>query len=133
MMIIPSTYRVEAVDTAHAALDIIAEGLTDLVIMDIGLPDYSGLELLRRMRGSGQQAKVIVMSGRGSVESAEEALKLGVVAYLLKPFNFLEVLALVQDSLPVPQAESVLSEPMRISSVPQVESIPEVMLKSVEF
>ena len=76
-MILCPFYRVDITETACAALQIIIKHPVDLVIMDIALPDYSGMELLRRMRVSGQDVNVIVMAGRGSVESAEEALRLG--------------------------------------------------------
>lgn len=117
MMILGTFYRIYTAETASAALEILAECPMDLVIMDIGLPDYSGMELLRRVRASGQNVKVIVMSGRGSVESAEEAMRLGAVAYLLKPFNFLEVLTLVEDGVKAAGGESVSRLPSRISSI----------------
>ena len=96
LIILNSFNRVYTASTASAALAILDACPMDLVIMDVGLPDYSGLELLQRMRAHGHNVKVIVMSGRGSVESAEEAMRLEAVAYLLKPFNFHEVIALVQ-------------------------------------
>ena len=105
MMILSSFYRVHIAETASAALKILADRPIDLVIMDVGLPDYSGIELLRRVRASGQDVKVIVMSGGASIESAEEVLRLGALAYLLKPFNFQEVLTLVEGALKVKGAE----------------------------
>ena len=99
MMILGSFYRIYTAETASAALKIIVDCPIDLVLMDVGLPDYSGIELLRRVRASGQDVKVIVMSGGGSIESAEDVLRLGAVAYLLKPFNFQEVLTLIADVL----------------------------------
>ncbi|MDO8356579.1 MAG: response regulator [Nitrospirota bacterium] len=101
MMILSSFYRIYTAETASAALKIIVECPIDLILMDVGLPDYSGIELLRRVRASGQEVKVIVMTGGASIESAEEVLRLGAVAYLLKPFNFQEVLTLVEDALKV--------------------------------
>lgn len=101
MMILSSFYRIYTAETASAALKIIVECPIDLILMDVGLPDYSGIELLRRVRASGQDVKVIVMTGGASIESAEEVLRLGAVAYLLKPFNFQEVLTLVEDALKV--------------------------------
>lgn len=106
MMILSSFYRVYTAETASAALKIIVDCPIDLVIMDVGLPDYSGIELLRRVRASGQDVKVIVMSGGGTIESAEDVLRLGAVAYLLKPFNFQEVLTLIADVLKAKDAES---------------------------
>lgn len=108
MMILRPFYHVESAETAAAALELIVHSPIDLVIMDVGLPDYSGIELLRRVRASGRDVKVIVMSGGGSVESADDVLQLGAVAYLLKPFNFQEVLTLVQNAL---QASCVESPP----------------------
>lgn len=107
MMILGSFYRIYTAETAGAGLEIIATCPIDLVIMDVGLPDYSGIELLRRVRASRQDVKVIVMSGGASIESAEEVLRLGAVAYLLKPFNFQELLTLVGDALKVKDADVV--------------------------
>ena len=101
MMILSSFYRVYTAETASAALKIIIDSPIDLILMDVGLPDYSGIELLRRVRASGRDVKVIVMTGGASIESAEEVLRLGAVAYLLKPFNFQEVLTLVENALKV--------------------------------
>ncbi|MEQ1791464.1 MAG: response regulator [Nitrospiraceae bacterium] len=112
LMILSSFYRIFTAETASAALKIIGESPIDLVIMDVGLPDISGMELLRRVRASGQAVKVIVVTGRGSLESAEEAMRLGAVAYLLKPFNLLEVLELVQQGVKTSAAELALRLPM---------------------
>jgi DNA-binding NtrC family response regulator len=106
MMILSSFYRVYTAETASSALKIIVDCPIDLVIMDVGLPDYTGIELLRQVRASGQDVKVIVMSGGGTIESAEDVLRLGAVAYLLKPFNFQEVLTLIADVLKAKDAES---------------------------
>ena len=111
LMILSSFCRIFTAETASAALKIIDESPIDLVIMDVGLPDISGLELLRRVRASGQAVKVIVVTGRGSLESAEEAMRLGAVAYLLKPFNLLEVLELVQQGVKNSAAELALRLP----------------------
>jgi putative two-component system response regulator len=101
MMILSSFYQIHTAETASAGLKIIVDRPIDLVILDVGLPDYSGIELLRRVRASGRNVKAIVMSGGASIESAEEVLRLGAVAYLLKPFSFQELLTLVENALKV--------------------------------
>jgi FixJ family two-component response regulator len=53
-----------------------------------------------------------VVTGRGSLESAEEAMRLGAEAYLLKPFNLLEVLDLVQQGVKTSAAELAMRLPM---------------------
>ena len=100
-MILSSFYRIHTAETAAAGLKAVLDHPIDLVIMDVGLPDYSGIELLRQVRASGRDVKAIVMSGGASIESAEEVLRLGAVAYLLKPFNFQELLTLVENALKV--------------------------------
>lgn len=98
-VILCSFHHVDIAGTAGAAMKFLIESPVNLAIIDVGLPDFSGMELLRRMRATGQDVKVIVMTGRGSFEAAEEALRLGAVAYLLKPFNLQEILTLVQSTL----------------------------------
>ncbi len=106
-VILSPFYCVDIAETACAALKIIIDRPIDLAIMDVDLPDYDGVELLRRVRVSRRDVKVIVISGRGSIESAKETLLLGAMAYLLKPFNFAEILTLVEAGLKVENAESV--------------------------
>lgn len=91
-------YRISTAETATAALRIAQEQHIDLVIEDVGLPDRNGIDLLRDLL-SLRDMKVIVMSGAGTVQSANEALNLGAVAYLLKPFNVKELLELVHQAL----------------------------------
>lgn len=95
-------YRVYAADTADAALRIVHDHRIDLIIQDIGLPDRNGIELLRDLQPL-TDSKVIVLSGAGTVQSAQDAIKLGAIAYLLKPFNTEELLVLIQKALS-PQA-----------------------------
>jgi DNA-binding NtrC family response regulator len=91
-------YRICTAETAAAALRIVQEQHVDLVIEDVGLPDRNGIDLLRDLLAL-RDMKVIVMSGAGTVQSANDALNLGAVAYLLKPFNVKELLDLVHQAL----------------------------------
>ena len=70
-------------------------GAFDAIVLDILLPKLNGLELLRRLRGSGSKGPVIVLSARGSVESKVEGLEAGADDYLAKPFCPNELLARV--------------------------------------
>lgn len=106
-LILAPFYRVDTAETACDALKIIIEQPIDLVIMDLRLPDYDGIELLRCMRANGRGVNVILISGHGSLESAQEALLLGAMAYLLKPFNISEFLTLVEDGLKTKNAQPI--------------------------
>ena len=71
--------------TAAAALE--AGGGFDLALLDVQLPDASGLELLPQLRNRAPHAEMVLMTGQGSLESAIEAVRHGAFAYLLKPFD----------------------------------------------
>jgi two-component system CitB family response regulator len=75
--------------TAAGAIELVDELRPDLVLLDIYLPDESGLEVLRRLRESGRPAvDVIAITAAKDVETLRAALQGGVVYYLVKPFQF---------------------------------------------
>jgi two-component system copper resistance phosphate regulon response regulator CusR len=92
-------YRVDAVATGADALRSTREGGFDLVILDLGLPDMDGLDVLRRLRSEGLHLPVIVVTGRAEVKDLALALDLGADDYLAKPFAFDELLARVHARL----------------------------------
>lgn len=59
----------------------------DLVLLDIGLPTLSGIEVLKEIRQIDEKAKVIVITGYASVESAVLALRTGALDYVRKPYD----------------------------------------------
>jgi len=69
------------------------------VILDLGLPDLDGLEVLRRLREQGTTVPVLVLSARGQVNDRVRGLNLGADDYLAKPFAFEELLARVRANL----------------------------------
>jgi DNA-binding response OmpR family regulator len=79
-----------------AGLDHAVSGLFDLVILDIGLPELDGFEVLKRMREAGCQLPVIVLTARDSIATTISALDGGADDYMSKPFSFAELLARVR-------------------------------------
>lgn len=71
----------------------------DLVILDIMLPEMSGIEILRRIRSSDNQTPVIVLTAKSSVEDKVSGLDLGANDYVTKPFQMEELLARVRAAL----------------------------------
>ena len=82
------------------ALDALSrEGLPDLILTDLMMPEMDGIELLSRVRGVSPQLPVIMMTAHGSIETAVEALKKGASDYIPKPLNFEELLLAVSKTL----------------------------------
>ena len=92
-------YVVEHVTTGTAALTAALSGDPDLVILDLGLPDLDGLEVLRRLREAGDDVPVIVLTARADVEHRVKGLDGGADDYLTKPFVFDELSARVRARL----------------------------------
>jgi len=92
-------YAVEWVTSGHEALERATRSGVSLVILDLGLPDLDGLEVLKRLRGRGAAVPVLVLSARGRVNDRVAGLNLGADDYLAKPFAFEELLARVRANL----------------------------------
>ncbi|HEX2177191.1 MAG TPA: response regulator [Nocardioidaceae bacterium] len=81
----------EVVGEARSGADALAavERLRpDLVLLDIYLPDISGLDVLRRLRAAGNEVDVLVITAAQDAETVQASMRGGVVHYLIKPFSF---------------------------------------------
>jgi DNA-binding response OmpR family regulator len=86
-------------DLAYTGMDAsekIAVNLYDFVLLDLGLPDYNGLDLIREARLQGSEAAFIVITARGAVEDKVKGLDLGADDYLAKPFALIELHSRIQ-------------------------------------
>jgi DNA-binding NtrC family response regulator len=92
-------YAVRVADCARVALNEARKGTPDLVLLDICLPDTSGLEVLARLKRMNRHVVVIVMTAYESTRDAVLAMKRGAYDYLSKPFNIDAVRLLVKRAL----------------------------------
>lgn len=74
--------------TGRDALEFLRSHTVDLVILDVYMPVMTGLDLLRTMRREGQRCDVIMVTAANDVENIDEALSLGILDYLVKPFEY---------------------------------------------
>lgn len=91
-------YRVIEAATAREALNAKAIDRPDLILLDLGLPDRDGLELVEALRGD-PASRVIILTAREQTEQKVAALDLGADDYVTKPFDTEELLARVRASL----------------------------------
>jgi DNA-binding response OmpR family regulator len=77
--------------TGSEASEKIAVNLYDFVLLDLGLPDYNGLDLISEARDIGSEASFIIITARGNVEDKVKGLNLGADDYLAKPFALIEL------------------------------------------
>lgn len=89
-------YVCELASTGKQAEQYIQFGQFSLIILDLGLPDCDGLELLTRWRKKQIDAPVLILTARDTVEDRVEGLDLGADDYLIKPFALTELLARVR-------------------------------------
>src|SRR5690242_21357898 len=92
-------YTVEWAQTGQDALRRLTGPGISLVILDLGLPDLDGLEVLESLRDRGSVVPVLVLSARGRTGDRVKGLNLGADDYLGKPFAFEELLARVRANL----------------------------------
>lgn len=105
------SYEMRTANTASLALRIAGEWSPDLILLDLGLPDMSGLSVLQGTRGW-TDTPIIVVSARHEQQGKIEALDLGADDYVTKPFNMSELLARVRVALRRRTAGAAESNPV---------------------
>jgi DNA-binding response OmpR family regulator len=101
--------------TASETLNLVMGGEFDLLILDLGLPEKDGLEVLEEIRGQGTQIPIVILTARDGIQDKIAGLEGGADDYMTKPFRFEELLARVRlrlrgpQQLALPQEEMILS------------------------
>lgn len=85
-------------DDPSVALDLALDSYYPLIITDIRMPGLSGLELLTRLKATGTESDIVLVTGHGDMTTAVEALRKGAYDYLNKPINARELAAVVDRS-----------------------------------
>jgi len=91
-------YEILEAGNGKASLQLLAQK-PDLVILDLGLPDMQGLDLLRMIRARDEKVSIVVLSSRGDEAGKVQALDLGADDYVTKPFGMDELLARMRAAL----------------------------------
>ena len=91
-------YEILDAPSGRVALELVAQK-PDLIILDLGLPDMQGHDLLRTIRARNENVPIVVLSSRGDEAGKVQALDLGADDYLTKPFGMDELLARMRAAL----------------------------------
>jgi two-component system, OmpR family, KDP operon response regulator KdpE len=89
-------YVVSEAKDGRSALEAIRAKAADVIVLDLGLPDMDGLDIIRSLRAEGETAPIIVLSSREAEGLKVEALDLGADDYVTKPFGIDELLARIR-------------------------------------
>jgi two-component system KDP operon response regulator KdpE len=92
-------YQIVEASNGKTALELLSEQTPDLVILDLGLPDMQGHELLRTMRARNDSVPIVVLSSRDDETGKVQALDFGADDYVTKPFGMDELLARMRAAL----------------------------------
>jgi two-component system response regulator MprA len=106
-------FHVVAAPTGASGLEALRNGDPDAVILDIGLPDADGFELVAAIRRQ-TDAPIVILTARGEVEDRVRGLELGADDYIAKPFHFAELLARLRAHL---RRRSGGREPLRVGDL----------------
>ena len=109
---------VRSATTAAEALEQLAHERADVVVLDVHLPDATGLETFRKVRQLDARIPVILVTGHGTTDLAIEAIKEGAYEYLLKPLELADLRALIDRAV---QSSRLMRVP---AAIPEVEPAP---------
>jgi DNA-binding NtrC family response regulator len=99
MLLAEEGYEVDTATDGRKAWDMVSTGEFGLVLADLKMPKMDGLELFANMREGGIESEIIIITGKGTVASAVEAMRHGAYDYLTKPLDLERLKALIPKAL----------------------------------
>src|SRR5260370_37177781 len=117
-------YQVRTAQSGSQALEMLAGNSFDAVLLDVMMPEMTGLEVLKRYRAAHGASPVIVLSALASADDAMRAMKLGATDYLSKPFSSSELAQSLARTLGKPLS---LPQSSDASPVPDAKPIPSLL------
>lgn len=95
-LILEKDYDLTFAESGDEAIKKVRESGFDLIFLDIKMPRKDGLETLGDLKKTSPNSKVVIATGYKSIETAQEAVRLGATDYIVKPFNRKQIVDLVK-------------------------------------
>jgi len=95
--------------SGQAALDALAHALPDILLLDLHLPDMSGMEILRHIHDSQLAVSTIVMTAHGSVDKVVDAMRLGAHDFIAKPVDAERLKVTIRNTVQLRQLNTLVS------------------------
>src|SRR5437588_1622315 len=114
-------HRVEIAQTGAEGLERVAAACPDVILLDLRLPDQSGLDILRQLRRIDARIPVVMVTVARSADSAIEAMRHGAYDYLLKPIDLQKLDRVINEALKVSR---LMREPAVVAETPPDEELP---------
>ncbi len=129
-ILVADGYRVKTVQTGYAALDLVKQQPFDLLVVDIKMPGISGLETAQAVKQLDPGIVCVTMTGYGTMDTAIEALKLGVDEFVIKPFAPEDLSISVAKAL---EKERLRKENIRLRSLIPLFEFNKTLLSTIEI
>lgn len=117
-------------DSVEKALSIIESEKIDLLLTDLKMPGMNGMELLRYFKEKDPNVPAVIMTGYGTVDTAVEAIQVGVAGFLMKPFTNLELLKVVNDAV---EKERLSRENIRLRSLLPLFGVSQLLMQETSM
>ena len=99
-----------AVEDGASAIEAVLKKSFDVIVIDVRLPDFSGIDLIDKLKNKSQDAVFLLMTGYASADSAIKALQKGVLDYIVKPFSPDELLMSVKKAFLAKDSTTISQE-----------------------
>lgn len=99
MMLVSMEYKVETFETANAFLESYNESMAGCIVLDIRMPGMDGMELQKELNNQNSILPIIFVTGHGDVPMAVEAMQLGAIDFIQKPYREQELLEKIKAAL----------------------------------
>src|SRR5215210_6772255 len=103
-------FEVSTAENGQKGLDFVQEKEFDIILTDLQLPDFSGIEMVKRCKEISPDTEIIMVTGFGSTEKAIEATKAGAFYYIEKPIEFEELFVLIEKAIERKQQTKEIKE-----------------------